>query len=149
MATEDYATEAQIKRLYAVLHSLGYDPKQWKKDHDITSYSKLTRGECSDYIDELEFEEVEKKVRHDNATKKLPEDLKNGLQKQIFPAEDETETPKDEIATMAAVMQRCIQEANRIVEEEIDGGGLSEASKAGIMQRLATTLFIEAMRRGH
>lgn len=38
MASEDEATEAQIKRLYAVLHSRGIDPKQFKKDRNIASY---------------------------------------------------------------------------------------------------------------
>ena len=59
MASEDNATEAQIKRLYAVLHSVGLDPKQWKKDQNIASYAKLTRAQCSAYIDEVEALEAE------------------------------------------------------------------------------------------
>jgi len=62
MASEDYATEAQIKRLYAVLHSVGLDPKQWKKDANIASYAKLTRAQCSAYIDEAEAFEAEQKA---------------------------------------------------------------------------------------
>jgi len=61
MASEDYATEGQIKRLYAVLHSVGLDPKQWKKDQNIASYAKLTRAQCSGYIDEVEALEAEQK----------------------------------------------------------------------------------------
>ena len=61
MASEDYATEGQIKRLYAVLHSVGLDPKQWKKDQNIASYAKLTRAQCSGYIDEVEKLEAEQK----------------------------------------------------------------------------------------
>lgn len=61
MASEDFATEGQIKRLYAVLHSVGLDPKQWKKDQNIASYSKLTRAKCSTYIDEVEALEAEQK----------------------------------------------------------------------------------------
>ena len=61
MASEDFATEAQIKRLYAVLHSVGLDPKQWKKDANIASYAKLTRAQCSTYIDEAEALEAEQK----------------------------------------------------------------------------------------
>ena len=61
MASEDYATEGQIKRLYAVLHSVGLDPKQWKKDQNIASYAKLTRAQCSAYIDEVEALEAEQK----------------------------------------------------------------------------------------
>jgi hypothetical protein len=62
MASEDKATEAQIKRLYAVLFSLSIDPKQWKKDQNIASYSKLTRRQCSEYIDEAEALEAEQKA---------------------------------------------------------------------------------------
>ena len=61
MASEDFATEGQIKRLYAVLHSIGRDPKDWKKDKNIASYAKLTRGQCSTYIDEAEAIEAEQK----------------------------------------------------------------------------------------
>lgn len=62
MASEDSATEAQIKRLYAVLHSIGADPKQWKKDKNIASYAKLTRAQCSGHIDEAEAIEAEQKA---------------------------------------------------------------------------------------
>ena len=61
MASEDYATEGQIKRLYAVLHSIGMDPKQWKKDKNIASYAKLTRAQCSAFIDDAEAIEAEQK----------------------------------------------------------------------------------------
>ena len=61
MASEDKATEGQIKRLYAVLHSVGLDPTQWKKDQNIASYAKLTRAQCSAYIDEVEALEAEQK----------------------------------------------------------------------------------------
>ena len=63
MASEDYATEGQIKRLYAVLHSIGIDPKQWKKDKNIASYSKLTRAQCSAFIDDAEAIEAQQKGR--------------------------------------------------------------------------------------
>ena len=62
MASEDKATEGQIKRLYAVLHSVGLDPTQWKKDQNIASYAKLTRAQCSAYIDEVEALEAEQKT---------------------------------------------------------------------------------------
>ena len=62
MASEDYATEGQIKRLYAVLHSIGIDPKQWKKDKNIASYSKLTRAQCSAFIDDAEAIEAQQKA---------------------------------------------------------------------------------------
>jgi len=61
MASEDFATEGQIKRLYAVLHSIGRDPKEGKKDKNIASYAKLTRGQCSAFIDDVEAIEAEQK----------------------------------------------------------------------------------------
>ena len=61
MASEDKATEKQIKRLHAVLHSIGLDPTGWKKDQNIASYAKLTRAQCSAYIDEVELIEAEQK----------------------------------------------------------------------------------------
>ena len=62
MASEDFATEGQIKRLYAVLHSIGIDPKQWKKDKNIASYAKLTRAQCSAFIDDAEAIEAQQKA---------------------------------------------------------------------------------------
>jgi len=67
MASEDFATEGQIKRLYAVLHSVGLDPTQWKKDQNIASYAKLTRAQCSGYIDEVEALEAEQKGEKNNS----------------------------------------------------------------------------------
>ena len=67
MASEDKATEGQIKRLYAVLHSVGLDPTQWKKDQNIASYAKLTRAQCSAYIDEVEALEAEQKGEKNNS----------------------------------------------------------------------------------
>jgi len=67
MASEDFATEGQIKRLYAVLHSVGLDPKDWKKDQNIASYSKLTRAQCSAFIDEVEALEAEQKGEKNNS----------------------------------------------------------------------------------
>ena len=62
MAAEDAATEAQIKHLYGVIHGLGMDPKEWKKNSNIGSFAKLTRKQCSDYITELEAMEAEQKA---------------------------------------------------------------------------------------
>ena len=158
MASEDFATEAQIKRLYAVLHSLGHDPKAWKKGQNIASYAKLTRAQCSDLIDELEQEEAEKQSKHAEAEGKRGEDIKNGVQKQMKGpgdvsydeegfVQDQTHA-EAEVSKMAVVMRFCVREANAIVEQEINGGGLSEATRATATQKIAGTMFIEAMRRG-
>jgi hypothetical protein len=73
MASEDFATEGQIKRLYAVLHSVGLDPAQWKKDQNIASYAKLTRAQCSAYIDEVEALEAEQKMQTATGQPQLPQ----------------------------------------------------------------------------
>ena len=63
MPDEELAFEAQIKRLYAVLHSLGIDPKDFKKNQNIASFAKLTRKQTSDWITELEQREKENKPK--------------------------------------------------------------------------------------
>jgi len=159
MATEDFASEAQIKRLYAVLHSIGYDPKQWKKEQNISSYAKLTRGQCSDLIDELELEEAEKKGKHVEAVKQNKEDVQNGTQQQFKGPGDvsydeegfvQDQTPAEaEISRIAVVMKFAAREARTIVEEElINGTGITEGTKASLIERFAVTIFIEAMKRG-
>ena len=99
--------------------------------------------------------------------KKMQKDEAEELVSKIFNAEDENEvaaiiegfkerrkpTPvktdvEAEVKNMAMVMRYCVREAYPIVEQEIDCGGLSETSRAQMQQKLATTLFIAAMRRG-
>jgi hypothetical protein len=103
--------------------------------------------------------------------KKMPKDEAEELVSKIFNTNDESEVAaiiekfkesqkatrtgqpvksdvEVEVANMAMVMRYCVREAYPIVEEEIDCGGLSEITKAQIQQKLATTLFIAAMRRG-
>jgi len=152
MATEDFASEAQIKRLYAVLYSLGYDPKQWKKEQNISSYAKLSPGQCSDLIDELELEEAEKKGKHQEAVKQNKEDVKNGTQKQI--KQDATDVTMEEahaeaeMSRIAVVMKFAAVEAKHIVEDLANGGGITEGTKASLTERFAVTMFIEGTRRG-
>jgi len=52
-----------------------------------------------------------------------------------------------EIRHMAVVLRFCVRDASGIVEEEV-GTGVSESVRANLMQKFATTLFIEASRRG-
>ena len=130
MATEDFATENQIKRLYAVLHSLGYDPAKWKKGQNIASYAKLTRGQCSDLIDELEFEEAGKKGKHVEAEETIKEDIKNGVQNQIDQDVLLNEAhAQAEISRIAVVMTFAAREAKRIVEDLANGGGINRRHK--------------------
>jgi hypothetical protein len=146
------AEERQIKRLYAVMHSLGIDPKQWKKDHNIASYAKMTWEERSKYITELEELEKEKKgeVPAGGATiKDDAEAVKEEIQSQVGENEqllDEAHA-QAEVARMAVVMKFCATEAQQIVEG-MSNGGVTEGTKAGMIQKFATAMFIEAMRRG-
>ena len=55
---------------------------------------------------------------------------------------------EEEIHKIGTVMWFAVREANTIVEGGINNGGIGEASKAGLLQRIATTMFIESMRRG-
>jgi hypothetical protein len=101
MASEDFATEGQIKRLYAVLHSVGLDPKQWKKDANIASYAKLTRAQCSTYIDEVEALEAELKAEGaqghlDEASKGAGRKIEQGEQRFGDRAEAEAEKIRQE-----------------------------------------------------
>jgi hypothetical protein len=70
MTDNEPATQTQINRLYAVLHSLNINPKDFKKDQHISNLEELTRRQISDWIDTLEADEA--------AAKDTPE--KNGRQ---------------------------------------------------------------------
>jgi hypothetical protein len=150
MASEDGATKPQIKRLYAVLHSIGVDPKEWKKEKNIASFDKMTRDEisqCIDELEELEFEKGEKKAG----------DIANGAQKTFMsgqpvpgpkPAEEPTKE-EEEIAGLdeiALLLRACVRSTKQIVEEELQG--LTETTRANLTERFAVTLFLEARKAG-
>ena len=107
MASEDYATEGQIKRLYAVLHSIGIDPKQWKKDKNIASYAKLTRAQCSAFIDDAEAIEAQQK----NKLHAERREVESGVQDRIdHPgrAEAEAQRIREEQGLAAAPAQPAV-----------------------------------------
>ena len=58
MTDNEPATQKQVNRLYAVLHSLNIDPKEFKKDQHIRNLEDLTRRQISDWIDTLEADEA-------------------------------------------------------------------------------------------
>ena len=58
MTDNEPATQKQINRLYAVLHSLNINPKEFKKDQHISNLEDLTRRQISDWIDSLEADEA-------------------------------------------------------------------------------------------
>ncbi len=154
MAAEDLATKAQIKRLYAVIYATHSDPKEWKKERNISSFEKLTRVQVSTYIEELEELENELKGRNHR-------ELNEGTQRQVTatvidddvvlePTADLAVTDRErEIADLASIMRECARAARTIVEDELsNGGGLTETTKATLIERFSVTLFIEARKRG-
>jgi len=149
MASEDGATKPQIKRLYAVLHSIGVDPKEWKKSKNIASFDKMSREEISEYIDELEELEGEKQ-------EKQREDIGNGAQRQLMSGEPlagakaptEPTEPQEipGVAEIAALMRACVRATKEMVEEELSG--LTETTRANLTERFAVTIFLEARKCG-
>lgn len=149
MASEDGATKPQIKRLYAVLHSIGIDPKEWKKEKNIASFDKMSRDEISEYIDELEELEIGRGERKAEA-------IANGAQKTFMsgepvrgPAKPAEEREEEEIAGLdeiALLMRACVRSTKQIVEEELQG--LTETTRANLTERFAVTLFLEARKAG-
>ena len=113
MASEDKATEGQIKRLYAVLHSIGLDPKQWKQNQNIASYSKLTRAQCSAYIDEVEALEAEQKSSGNH-----------------HPGFGQKPDEKDTLGAAIAAGYRESEEAQRILEEQGRAAAIAPAASA-------------------
>ena len=65
MATADAATEQQTKRLYAVLHSVESDYREFEQEHGIAMFpignvKAPSQGQIHHWIDELEEMEAEK-----------------------------------------------------------------------------------------
>ena len=146
MASEDGATKPQIKRLYAVLHSIGVDPKEWKKRQNIASFDKMTRDEISEYIDELEELEGTKQ-------EKRAEDITNGAQRQLMSGEPahapKPTEPVPEIQGLdeiAGLLRACVRATKEIVEEELLD--LTDTTRANLTERFAVTLFLEARKAG-
>jgi len=79
--------------------------------------------------------------------------VKAGLQKEkekvmITPTTLAGISIEEEIAKIGMVMRYAVREASAIMEQEIRGDGIGEASKAGILQRIATIIFIQGVRQG-
>ena len=153
MAAEDLATKAQIKRLYAVIYATHNDPKEWKKEKNVSSFERLSRAQVSEYIEELEEVENELKGRNHR-------ELSEGTQRRVTgatvvddgDAEDEVDKAfreQAEIDELAGTLRYCARAARTIVEEELtNGGGLTETTKATLIERFSVTMFIEASKRG-
>ena len=159
-----YASEGQIKRLYAVLYSLGIEPRQWKKEQNFASYARLSREVCSEYIEALEQEEAGKKMKHETAKEEIKADLENGIQKEIEGSaekngedlyisdeyadlgelyETDEEHAESEIISHAAKMKVAVREAVQIVIAEVTDK-IPSQGVTGLVQGLALALFRES-----
>jgi len=57
MTEENLATDKQIKKLYALVYNTGTTPKMFREERGFENYAKLSREECSAFIEELEKKE--------------------------------------------------------------------------------------------
>jgi len=134
---EEPVTQAQIKKIYALLHRIGKDLQKFKEEKNITNFAKLTKKQASELIDELEREEFEK----------IEAEVLKGAgekAKAAKAAEAEQAAEDDEVPRAAALMRRCVSEASRIVNEEMLFV-VSEAVKAKAIVSIAATMFIQLM----
>ena len=169
--SEDAATQAQIKKIYALLHRLGKDPQKFKEEKGFTNYAKLTKRQASELIDELEREEfrkIEEEVKAKAEQTSVAETQQEPSQQiqQIQQAQQTTDVREsvtqeavelrreavvkesEEVARAARLMRRCVSEAKRIVEEEMPFV-VSEAIKAKTIGSIAATLFIQLESRSY
>ena len=168
---DDVATQAQIKKIYALLHRLGKDPQKFKEERGFTNYAKLTKRQASELIDELEREEfrkIEEEVKAKAEQTSVAETQQAPSQpiQQTQQAQQTTNVREsvaqeavelqrealvkeaEEVARAARLMRRCVSEAKRIVEEEMPFV-VSEAIKAKTIGSIAATLFIQLESRSY
>ena len=134
---EEPVTQAQIKKIYALLHRIGKDLQKFKEEKNITNFAKLTKKQASELIGELEREEFEK----------IEAEVLKGIgekAKAAKAAEGEQAAEDDKASRAAALMRRCVSEASRIVNEEMLFV-VSEAVKAKAIVSIAATMFIQLM----
>jgi len=133
---EEPATQAQIKKIYALLHRLGKDPQKFKEEKNITNFAKLTKKQASELIDELEREEFGR----------IEAEVLKEMEKEVKAAKvaeaEQAAAGEDEVSRAAALMRRCVSEASKIVNEEMLFV-VSEAVKAKAIVSIAATLFIQ------
>ena len=134
---EELATPQQIKKLYAVLHSLGISPKEFKKERGFTSYSKLGRYEISEMIDELEQEEAL------NGAEPLEEEVQEEQQ-----PDQPLSRIQEAILEEKRIFHECMRAADDIMnifsQHDIK---LEPAAYAETLQRIATTIYLTIKRR--
>ena len=139
MASEDCATEKQVKRLYAVLHSLGWDPKEFKKERNFASYERLTRQQCSDLITELEDLEAGLSGKETDKPKAFTE-----RQPLAQPTAND-DLVHDEMQAISHVMRLAIRHAVRITADEVNGK-IDNQGLAGLTKDVAICMFRQKMK---
>ena len=140
MASEDCATEKQVKRLYAVLHSLGWDPKEFKKERNFASYERLTRQQCSDLITELE--DLEAGLSGDKDTDKQKAFTERQPLAQPINNDD---LVHDEMQAISNIMRLAIRHAVRITADEVNGK-IDNQGLAGLTKDVAICMFRQKMK---
>jgi len=140
---EEFASTAQIRKLYAVLHSLGISPKEFKKQKGFSSYSKLGRFEISELIEELEAQEERVKAQENQQAVAeegaAPEEAKAELFDFSFA----------EVNELGILMHGCVRAASESLHEIPDDiyGEVSEQALLDFIGKLSVTMFIQATRR--
>ena len=160
--SENLATEAQIKKIYALLHRLGIDPRDFREERGFTSYAKLTKRQASEMIDELEQQEmvqIEEQLKAGDAERSAAENTETRTTAPQTAPQTASQTTaasapsaaaevaaesvaEAEVLRAARLMKRCVSEAKRIVEEEMPFV-VSEAIKAKMISSIAATMFIQ------
>jgi len=152
----EFASQQQIRKLYAVLHSLGISPKEFKQEKGFSSYSKLGRFEISEMIEELEQKEeaVENSVLEELQESQAHAQSQPQVQQQevaapVNPIEARVEAALNEVDVLAPVMRACVRTASEAIlalpediYEEVGEDSLGE-----YIIRLAVTMFIQVSRR--
>lgn len=143
-----FLMDMDFKMASAYLDRLHEANDEYKKDKSKKGVVKAAKGQIITELQELGLvvDEVVVKAGLQAGEKRAPHHTlaDEGTQ----PEGNGATGIEDEIHKIAVVMRYAVREATAIVEQEINKGGIGEASKAGILQRIATTMFIEAERRG-
>jgi len=146
----EFASQQQIRKLYAVLHSLGISPKEFKQQKGFSSYSKLGRFEISEMIEELEQKEeaVENSVLEELQESQPQEQQQQEVAAPVNPIEARVEAALNEVDVLAPVMRACVRTASEAIlalpediYEEVGEDSLGE-----YIIRLAVTMFIQVSR---
>ena len=108
MNDDESATQKQINKLYAVLHSLKINPKEFKKDQVISDFQDLTRRQASNWIKTLEADEAAAKD-----TPKKSTDMEDSIKEAIPLVDAYIQTDNLDDNVRAQVITQLSIEINR------------------------------------